>query len=488
MGENPQRSNRRTTACRLGALAVCLAGGCASPFDREPDQPPPVQSNRGQLVARSTSPIQPVGAVEAPTSSALDADPFAGRTELAEDELIAAVLVRNPTVAQMAAAAQAAAARYPQVTSLEDPRVGGYFGPASIGSRDVDFAYRVEVSQAYPFPGKLALRGETVRNEAAAAGAEVEDSRLTLAEAARNAFADYYLAARAAEVTDEGLRLLREFRESAAARYRTNQGTQQDVLQADVAIARQQERAVGLDRAGRVARARINTLLNLPADHALPPPPKQLAPAGPLPDAAALRAAAIGRRPDMAALRARVAADEAAVALALKEYYPDFEAMAAYDAWWQRPEKDLRPMVGVRLNVPLRTERRDAAVTEMRARLAQRQAELARLTAQIGLQVQEAYEQAREAEQALKLYEESALPAARENVKQAQAGYTVGKIPFLNLVEAQRSLVELRDRQFELMAEAYRRRAALDRAAGGTLISSSSLPPPAPDRPKTDRP
>ena len=97
---------------------------------------------------------------------------------MSEAELVAQVVARNPTVAQMAAAAQAAAARYPQVTSLEDPRAGGFVGPASIGSRDVDFAYRVEVSQAFPFPGKLALRGEGARHEAAAAVADLDDARL----------------------------------------------------------------------------------------------------------------------------------------------------------------------------------------------------------------------------------------------------------------------------------------------------------------------
>ena len=377
----------------------------------------------------------------------------------------------------MAAAAQAAAARYPQVTSLEDPRAGGFIGPASIGSRDVDFAYRVEVSQAFPFPGKLALRGESARNEAAAAVADLDDARLTLAEAARAAFADYFLAARSAEVNAEGLKLLAEFRENAAARYRNNQGEQQDVFQADVTIARQKERSVALDRMQRVSRARLNTLLHLPADAPLPPPPKTLDAVAPLPPAAELREVAARQRPDVAALRARAAAEEAAVALALKEYYPDFEAMAAYDAWWQRPEQDLRPMIGLRFNLPVRSDRRDAAVAEARARVAQRRAEVARVVAQAGLQVQEAYEQVREAEQALKLYEESALPAARENVRLAQSSYTTGKVPFLNLIEAQRNLVELRDRQFELQTEARRRRAALDRATGTATLPASRPAP-----------
>jgi outer membrane protein TolC len=470
---------------------VGLSTGCTSAFVRPQHfTPSTATSAAASQTTQSASGIIAAGAVEpapATTAAPAIAAPFAGRPELVEADLVAEVLVRNPTMAQMVAAAQAAAARYPQVTSLEDPRAGAFIGPASIGSRNVETAYRFEVSQAFPYPGKLALRGEVARNEAVAAGADVDDTRLMLAEAARGAFADYYLAARSAEVNEEGLQLLREFRENAAARYRNGQGQQQDILQADVAIARQRERAVALDRARRVARARINTLLNLPADDDLPPPPRQLRALDPLPEAAQLRETAVRGRPDVAAVRARVAADEAAVALALKEYCPDVEAMAAYDTWWQRPEKDLRPMVGVRLNIPIRTDRRDAAVIEMRSRLAQRQAELAKLVAQVGLQVQEAYEQLREADRSLKLYEESALPAARENVRLAQAGYTVGRIPFLNLIEAQRSLVELRDRQYELLAEARRRRAALDRAVGAGRPPAASAKPGGPPTPSAER-
>jgi outer membrane protein TolC len=456
-----------------------LAAGCASSGDHGPDVPPPLQTNRAPILPPpDPSNIRPVGAVEPAGPSATADNPFAGRTELTEADLVEQVLARNPTVAQMAAAAQAAAARYPQVTSLEDPRFGGFVGPASIGSRDVDFAYRVEVSQAFPFPGKLALRGESARNEAAAAVADLDNARLVLAESTRGAFADYFLAARSAEVNAEGLKLLGEFRENAAARYRAGQGEQQDVFQADVAIARQKERSVALDRMRRVARARLNTLVHRPADADLPPPPKALGTDDPLPPAAELRELAARRRPDVTALRARAAAEEAVVGLALKEYYPDFETMAAYDAWWQPRERDLRPMVGVRLNLPVRTDRRDAAVAEAQARLAQRRAEVIRAIDQAGLQVQEAYEQAREAEQALQLYQESALPAARENVRLAQSSYTTGKVPFLSLIEAQRNLVELRDRQFELQAESRRRRAALDRATGAQPTPAADVLPP----------
>ena len=48
------------------------------------------------------------------------------------DVLVEQVLARNPTLAQMVAAWQAASARYPQVTSLDDPVFGGTMAPASI--------------------------------------------------------------------------------------------------------------------------------------------------------------------------------------------------------------------------------------------------------------------------------------------------------------------------------------------------------------------
>jgi hypothetical protein len=56
------------------------------------------------------------------------------------------VLACNPSLAQMIAAWQVATARYPQATSLDDPLFGAMLGPVAIGSRDVDFAYRLEIA------------------------------------------------------------------------------------------------------------------------------------------------------------------------------------------------------------------------------------------------------------------------------------------------------------------------------------------------------
>src|SRR5947209_5194772 len=61
---------------------------------------------------------------------------FSGMSELSAEVLVQQVLARNPTLAQMTAAWQAARARYPQVTSLEDPMFEATVGPGTIKPDD----------------------------------------------------------------------------------------------------------------------------------------------------------------------------------------------------------------------------------------------------------------------------------------------------------------------------------------------------------------
>jgi outer membrane protein, heavy metal efflux system len=170
-----------------------------------------------------------------------------------------------------------------------------------------------------------------------------------------------------------------------------------------------------------------------------------------------------------------IAAERAALRLAYKEYYPDFEAMVAYDQFWS--ERQLRPQVAVRMNLPVRLAKRDAAVREAEARLGQRIAELNRLTDDVGYAVDKAYQETQESDKTVRLYEQTILPAAEQNVKSAQTSYVTAKTPFISLIEAERSVVSLRDRYYEAAADAFRRRAALERAVGGPLPTADAPKP-----------
>jgi outer membrane protein TolC len=166
-----------------------------------------------------------------------------------------------------------------------------------------------------------------------------------------------------------------------------------------------------------------------------------------------------------------VRAEEASLALACKEFYPDFEPFFMYDRFMGNvsDNRDLASMLGVRMNLPVYREKRYAAVAEAEAKVAQRRAELAKQTDQVNFEVQQAYERLRTSEETIRLYARTVLPAARENVEAAESAYETGKVPFLTLIEAQRNEVMLLDRSYEALADSFRRRATLERVAGGPL-------------------
>jgi cobalt-zinc-cadmium efflux system outer membrane protein len=463
----------------LGVQTGCAALPATRPVQQLPLIPQAAQSVEavGQIQRVSDQEPRPSVPTACPASAAAgqqsSAPPFADTSELSVEALIQQVLARNPSLAQMIAAWQAASARYPQVTSLEDPMFAATVGPGTIAPDDAgtEFAYRLEISQKLPFPGKLELRGENALAEASAAGRDVDDMRLQLIESARMAFYDYYLVDRALAVNDESLRLLREFRKNAETRYQTGFVSEQDVLQADVEVGREQDRRLELEQMRQVTVARMNTLMHLPPDSPLPPPPKEVNATDGIPDAQTLRVTALARRPDLQALADRIAAEEAALGLAHKEFYPDFEPFLMYDRFMGNvsDNRDLATMLGLRLNLPVYRRRRYGAVAEAEARIAQRRAELARLSDQVNYQVQEAYARVQRSEKSVRLYRDTILRAAEANVKAAQSAYITAKIPFLSLIEAERNVVSLRDRYYEAVADYFRRLATLERAIGGPL-------------------
>jgi outer membrane protein TolC len=401
--------------------------------------------------------------------AAADADdPFAGRDELPLVALVSEVQARNPSLQAMVAAWQAASQRYPQMISLEDPMFSYMIGPAGVGTMDGG-GWMVMASQKLPWPGKRQCRGEAAQAEADMACRDVADTRLMLTEAAKMAFYDYYLARHQQEVNAGTTGLLHDFREIARIKYESSQVSQQDVLMADLEIGDLQTRRAELARMERVAVARINTLLHRDAGHRLPPPPARIAsPENPL-SSEELAQRALRQRPDLAAISDKIRAEQANLALAYREFYPDVEVVAKYDGFM--PD-NMRSQVGMNVNLPLGKDKRWAAVREVSSRLRQRQAEYQDRLDQVRYEVQSAYEQLRETQEVVRLFNDKILPTSRENIQSARAGYIAGKIDFLRLIEANRQFYRQQEKYLDATAEYQRRAAALERAVGGMLPPS----------------
>lgn len=458
-----------------GAIGCRASAHCARPASATRSGAAPANVTISPQVASTKAPDQSVRQVAYPETVNTPAPeivaPAFANQELSLPLLVEEVQSRNPSLQAMIAAWRAAAQRYPQRVSLDDPMFMAMTAPASFGSNNVESAYVLQGSQKLPWFGKRDVRGQQAQAEASEAYHDVRDSRQRLAEVTQIAFYEYYVIRRQLELNRDNLLALEQFRTSARAKYEANQVTQQDVLQVDVELAEQRRRQIELERMDRVAVAHINTLLRQSPDAPLPAPPRQLEGTIESPPVELLREMAVAQRPDLASLGARVRAQQADVALAYKQYYPDVEVFGRYDSFWQpaSTQSDLRGQVGVNMNVPLYKKRLNAAVSEAEFRLAQRKAEYGQKVLDIQYEVQAAWEQLDESRRTVQLYEQQFLPAAKQNVDTARANYDAGKSDFLALILAQRQLIGLREKQQQAIADYHRRRAELERALGGPM-------------------
>lgn len=471
------------------ALVITLTSvGCHVPVRRSSSPPNPLASNSAhELHESDESSVQPhsfdlvrPAAFQAPdTQPPEEVPPSPAIDELGEltlESFIDEVLMIHPSVEAMVAAWQAAADRYPQVVSLDDPMFNAMFAPSTFNSPIVESAYALELSQKFPWLGKRRLRGAVAGAEAESAAGDIETTRQKLSETAAQAFWEYYLIKRQLELNHESSTILQSFRTNAQNRYQTGLVTSQDVLQADIEIANLEQRSIELQRMDRVAAGRINVLLRRNPTDPLPPPQKSMESEFQLSDLDPVLAFAVNQRPELAAADARVRAAEATLALTYKDFYPDTELYGRYDTFWQPADtqSELRSQVGVRLNVPIYRGRLNAAVCAARHQLARARAEFDQLFLEVQSDVQMAYEQVRESQRTLTLYSDKLLPAAEQNVAAARANYDTAKINFLDLATAQRQLVDARERQILAQVELERRVATLRRVTGGILLEEAN--------------
>ena len=156
------------------------------------------------------------------------------------------------------------------------------------------------------------------------------------------------------------------------------------------------------------------------------------------------------------------------MALACKEYYPDVNLVAKYDGFM--PE-DMRPQVGMEINVPLRRPAIGGGARGVENRVAQRCAEYQDRLDQVRYEVQSALDRATQSQRVVRLYEEKILPATQRSLESALANYTSGKLDFLRLIDAERQLNTQREMYYQAIAEYHRRLAELERAVGESAVT-----------------
>ena len=129
-------------------------------------------------------------------------------------------------------------------------------------------------------------------------------------------------------------------------------------------------------------------------------------------------------------------------------------------------EDEMRPLVGLELNLPLQRARRAAALDEAKASLEQARSEQRALGDQVQLAVERALERLAEGHHALEIFRDHTLPAARDRVTSARVAFETGQRDFSTVIDAERRLRDAELGYEEAVVEVSRRHAELARATG----------------------
>jgi len=392
---------------------------------------------------------------------------FADLDALTPQALVAAIEANNPDLHSVSAAAEAAALRIDPAGALADPQFSYAIAPNSIGS-DIGVRHVVQFSQPLPWPGKRDLRRTIATHRAAAASEEWEAARLQLRATAHNSFAEWHYLHRAIEINAATHVLLEELTRVTETRYATGRALQQDVLQAEVEAVLLQERQLALEHDRISLRARINALLNRDPADPLPPPADIAAPIS-LPDISELRQSAEVGHPEIRRIEAQVAAASSQVALTDKQFRPDFGANLSYVGTLDPADKRLQ--IGVSINVPFYRGKRRAELDAANADLRRDQYKLAARRLEIIASLESAYTHTHHAIEVIHLYEERLLELAENTLDAALADYRSGAGQFINVVTAERQLLETEQRYERARADYWRMRAELERTVGAAVPS-----------------
>ena len=239
-------------------------------------------------------------------------------------ELIQEALARNPEIQAARQQWEAASKRVTQARSLDDPtlQVQWWNFPESFNLGQAENTI-IGLSQKFPFPGKLALKGEVASRSADMTEQALRAKERDLIARLKQVYYDLFLAHKAIQIHHEQIHLLKQFFEIANAKFRTGKGSQVDVLKAQVELSSLHQHLPALEQRRDTAQAKLNTLLDRDPRFPLEPPQ---APHDQRfdKDLEELFQIAVTARPELKAGELAVQRNERTRALAQRQYYPDF--------------------------------------------------------------------------------------------------------------------------------------------------------------------
>jgi outer membrane protein, heavy metal efflux system len=407
---------------------------------------------------------------------------FAGatvRASEAENKLLLSqaveeALKNNPEIHALRSKLESARARGGQATYLEDPELNMEAWGVPLNH---PVKYRsanpliIGMRQKLPFFGKLALKGEMAVQEVRIAEEELRAKEQEVLSKVKAAYADYFMTSKSVEIYKELLDLTRHTSTTAEGLYRVDKTPQQDVLRALLEQTELLNKLTSAEKDRLISQAKLNTLLSRPPESHVGLPQELDLRSVPV-STSQLEKLAIEQRPELRALESSISRSETAVQLAERNRkYPDFMVGLQY---WVAPDQSPRHMYApmVTLTIPFSPWTKGKHDYEVQEALAERQAAKANFVAMKNMALLELREASAKLEAAMKsvsIYRDGLLPQTEHSFQAAVAAYQTGGVNFMTLLDAQRTIRDVRMGYYKALVDYEQSRADMERAVGKEL-------------------
>lgn len=393
-------------------------------------------------------------------------------TESLQD-LISEALNNNPAIQEAHNLWKAAEYKIRSAKGFPDPMVKyGHFGESvetRVGPQENVFG----ASQKIPFPGKLGLKGKSQGKHAEMLKEKYEAAKREVIKNVKFVYYDIFWVDKAIQITEGEKAILESLEKVAQRKYESNLTPQADVIKAQVELSRLIDKLLFLRQNRKSLVSKLNSILNRTRDSALDSV-TNAQPSNFEYEINQLQEIAKGSRQELIAANLDIERASYEKSLARMDYLPDFTFGFDYiqvgsgettmpndgqDAW----------MGSVAVNIPIWFDKLNAQTKEKKALLEAARKNYENVGNSVTYEVEDLYFKILTYKDIISLYKTALIPQSEQAFDAARTGYETGKVDFLNWLDAERMLLQIRLAYYKAIADYQKSVVYLERVVGQDL-------------------
>jgi outer membrane protein TolC len=295
--------------------------------------------------------------------------------------------------------------------------------------------------------------------------------RLKVFRDVKDAYYEYAYLAQAIGVTEENIELTRYLEEVVTARYKANLTPYSEVIKLQVSLGKLEDRLASLKDLRSPVAARLNAAMNRPVTQPVPLPEEIPVMTTSMTDKELLQGI-LEKNPALDEYRALAKASEARREAAELNYYPGFAV--GVETILQDSARDGDPInngenplvATLSVNLPIWQEPRDAAVRQAELDKSAWRQRMISAGDSLSRSMQLALYGYRDAGRRMELYHDALLPKAEQGLGATLEAFQAGEASALDLVDAERSLLEFELAYLRALADQAQRMAEMEAILG----------------------